>query len=387
MKMKENLKQFIRHPSWYLWILPVVAAFFGQRILARYPAFVEKYHARGLFRWLSVPISRLTSLVPFSLTEAAVVIGIPVALVLLAVWIVRLIRRPGKPMRLARLVRGFAWTAGLAYLLFMLLHGLNYARIPVGQSFALPVRERVSDELKETSAWLVEQTNRLRALTEEDEHGVFRLSQGVTETLKSVAADYTAAAADYPLLAGPEIRPKGVLLSHYWSYTGITGVYMPFFVESNVNIDVPEHTIPETALHEIAHTRGFAREDEACFLSFLVGLYSENPDHAYSVLLGATLRSLNALYGADAEAYQLVAAGLSDAVRRDLQAAGAYWKQFEGPVQEASTQINNAYLQANLQEDGVRSYGRMVDLVLAWFAQQSERGTLDSSIVAVRHRS
>ena len=276
---------------------------------------------------------------------------------LLAVWIVRLIRRPGKAMRLARLARGLAWTASLTYLAFMLLHGLNYDRLPVGQSFALPVRERASGELKETSTWLVEQTNRLRSLTQEDEHGIFRLSQGVAETLQSVAADYTAAAADYPLLAGPEIRPKGVLLSHYWSYTGITGVYMPFFVESNVNIDVPEHTIPETALHEIAHTRGFAREDEAGFLAFLVGLYSENPDHAYSVLLGATLHSLNALYGADPEAYQLVAADLSDAVRRDLQAAGAYWKQFEGPVQEASTQINNAYLQANLQADGVRSYG------------------------------
>lgn len=387
MKQKISIKQILRQPSWYLWLVPLFAAFLAQRILVAYPGLVETIHARALFRWLSIPISRVTSLIPFSLTEAAVVLGIPLAVTLLIIWIVRLVKRPGKAVRIARLARTAAWTLSVAYLMFMLLHGLNYARLPVGQSFDLPVRERTAAELRETAAWLVDQTNRVRSLSEEDESGVFVLSPDIGATLKTAAAAYAAAADDYPLLAGPPIRPKGVFLSHYWSYTGITGVYMPFFVESNVNIDVPEHTIPETALHEIAHTRGFAREDEAGFLAFLTGIYSDNPDFAYSVLLGAALRSLNALGGIDAEGYQAVAAQLSDAVWRDLHAAGAYWKQFEGPVQEASTKVNDAYLQANLQEDGVRSYGRMVDLVLAWYEQQAELGTLDASIAAVRPMS
>ena len=42
-----------------------------------------------------------------------------------------------------------------------------------------------------------------------------------------------------------------------------------------------------------------------------------------------------------------------------------YLKQFEGPVAEASNAANNAYLKANQQQDGTRSYGRMVDLLLA----------------------
>ncbi|MDW7659373.1 MAG: DUF3810 domain-containing protein, partial [Bacillota bacterium] len=387
VKQKTKIQSILSRPSWYLWLVPLSAAFLAQRVLITHPELVERVHARTLFRWLSIPISRITSLFPFSLTEASVILGIPLALILLITWIVRLIKRPEKALRFARLARATAWTLSVAYLMFMLLHGLNYARLPVGQSFDLPVRERTSDELQETAAWLVEQTNRIRSLSEEDERGVFVLSLGIDDTLKTASAAYDAASVDYPLLAGPPIRPKGVLLSHYWSYTGITGVYMPFFVESNVNIDVPEHSIPETALHEIAHTRGFAREDEAGFLAFLTGIYSDNPDFAYSVLLGAALRSLNALGGIDAEGYQAVASQLSDAVRRDLQATGVYWKQFEGPVQEASTKVNDAYLQANLQEDGVRSYGRMVDLVLTWYEQQSERGTLGASIAADRPAS
>ena len=41
------------------------------------------------------------------------------------------------------------------------------------------------------------------------------------------------------------------------------------------------------------------------------------------------------------------------------------WKQFEGPAAEISSAVNDAYLKANRQEEGVKSYGRMVDLLLA----------------------
>jgi hypothetical protein len=182
-----------------------------------------------------------------------------------------------------------------------------------------------------------------------------------------VNAAYDAAEVDWPALRGHSIRPKGVLLSHYWSYTGITGVYNPFLVEANVNIDQPAYSLPDTIAHEVAHTRGFAREDEANFVAFLTGMYSQNSDYRYSVMLDTWIRITNRLYTADKEAYEQVASGLTDAMRRDLTAGSLYWKQFEGPVQEVSDQANNLYLQANMQSDGVASYGRMIDLVLAWF--------------------
>jgi len=39
-------------------------------------------------------------------------------------------------------------------------------------------------------------------------------------------------------------------------------------------------------------------------------------------------------------------------------------------VADASTQMNDRYLKAHSQEDGVRSYGRMVDLMLAYYKEQ-----------------
>ena len=61
---------------------------------------------------------------------------------------------------------------------------------------------------------------------------------------------------------------------------------------------------------------------------------------------------------------------LSDGVQRDLAANNAYWDQFEGPIAQISSQVNDSYLKANQQEDGVKSYGKMVDLLLADYRQR-----------------
>ena len=53
---------------------------------------------------------------------------------------------------------------------------------------------------------------------------------------------------------------------------------------------------------------------------------------------------------------------------RDLAHYNAYWDSFEGPVEEAATTLNDNYLKFNQQESGVKSYGMMVDLILAYFA-------------------
>lgn len=376
--------RIIRHPSWYLWPVPGLVAFVAQRLLVDRPALVENVHTRRLFRCLSVPIGRLSSMVPFSITEWLLLIGVPLLLAGFIVWLVSLIRkRERRAARTGRLLKRLAWIISSLYLVFMLLHGLNYARQPAAVIFDLPVRERSAAELEAATNFLTLAASQLRADCSEDDQGVFVLDRGIDETLRTLSAAYDAAADRYPVLAGPPIRPKGVMLSHAWSYTGISGMYFPFLVEANVNIDMPHYQIPFTALHEIAHTRGFAREDEANFVAFLTGIADQRADIAYSAVVDAAGRALGALHDADQEAWERMAANLSEAVWRDFAAANAYWKQFEGPIRETSVQINHAYLQANLQQDGVKSYGRMLDLVLAWYDDRSTTGQLDNSIAAL----
>lgn len=376
-------RRHFKRTLYFLWLLPILIASAARQLLVNQPALVEKYHTGLIFKGLSRPISVLTSLVSFSLTELLVVGGALFVVLLLVGRLYRLIRRlMGKPKvsradslrRFRRILFVFLYVLATAYLLFTLLHGLNYERLPVARSFGLAVEPRSTEDLLAATAQLARMASAARTECVEDENGIFRLRDGITGTLNQTSAGYAAASADWPLLAGPALRPKGVLLSHYWSYTGITGVYFPFLVEANVNIDQPEYAIPDTAGHEFAHMRGFAREDEAGFISFLAGLYNPNPDFRYSALANAYVRCANSLYAQSQEAYTQVAAKLvSDGMSRDLAQNSLYWHQFDGPVAEASEEINQFYLEANRQTDGVRSYGRMIDLVLAYFEKNEDR--------------
>jgi hypothetical protein len=134
-----------------------------------------------------------------------------------------------------------------------------------------------------------------------------------------------------------------------------------------VNVDIPPYQIPATMLHELVHLRGFMREDEANFISYLSCINSDFEDFAYSGTMLALTYSMNALYAEDPDAYAILRDTYSQEVRNDMIYSWNYWKNFDTKVAEVSNNINDAYLKANNQEDGVKSYGRMVDLLLAYY--------------------
>ena len=69
---------------------------------------------------------------------------------------------------------------------------------------------------------------------------------------------------------------------------------------------------------------------------------------------------------------QVEQAGLPEAVRRDMWDNNAFWQRYEGRVSEAATRVNDTYLKVNSQAEGVKSYGRVVDLMLAYHRQEPE---------------
>ena len=174
----------------------------------------------------------------------------------------------------------------------------------------------------------------------------------------------------YPFLISGTWRVKSVVLSHQWSYTGYTGVYCPWLGEASVNVDVPPCELGHTVTHELAHTMGFAREDECNFIGYLACVESGDPDYVYSGYLSAYIYCSNALYAYDKDMWRECYQHIGEGVRRDLKQRNAYWKQFEGQVQESSQKVNDAFIKANGDEKGTLSYGQMVAFVLRWYDAQ-----------------
>ena len=334
---------------------------------SRSPATVERVYSRGLYPHIARALTILTDWIPFSLAEVVgtlLIAGITAAVITSAFdhdW-----RTIGR--MILRLLAG----AATLYFLFIVLWGLNYSRMSFAQAAGLDTSNPTKTELAAVCEWLINETNTLRLQMTENTAGTMLLPLGVHDALKRTQLGYNDAGRYYPTLTGRYSTPKGVQASKLLSYQGIGGIYMPFTGEANVNILMPHSSIPFTAAHEAAHQHGYSREDEANFIAYLTCSLHPDKDFRYSGTLQAMLYAMRALNGQDPDTHMLLSSSISVAVKRDIQAERDFWKAHEGIVERISRRMNDAYLKANRQEDGVASYGRMVDLLIAQYREHGQ---------------
>ncbi len=339
-------------------------------IVARlFPPVAEYVFARGIFRVFAIPIGFLTGLVPVSLAEL-LIFFLPILLLVLFFRFMFLMFRPGRKEVLKRWGLNAGAALSLLLFLFTILCGVNYYRYEFQTFCDFEVKEYTVDQLYELCVYLAEQSNETKAqVTEIDEHGVVEL-----EDFSKVAGDAEEAfeklKEEYPVFRFSTGRAKPVHASHWMSYTGIVGIYIPFTMEANVNTDVEDYNRPADTCHELAHLHGFMRENEANYISYLACIGSDEAYIQYSGYMMALIYATNALYEEDVQKYMEIAELLSEEVKADLRAEDVYWEEIRNSdayetVEAVSDQVNNTYLKVNGQSDGVKSYGKMVDLLIA----------------------
>lgn len=335
--------------------------------------FAEQFFALHIYKWLSQAISMITSIFPFSIAEVLILILPIIFLFLLIQFIIKYVKE--KEKRTDRLWKGILntlCTVSIAVFLFVVLAGINYYRYPFRYYSNLELRDSSVHELYVLTKSLAMEANQLREMTETDDNGVFQLSMSMHELAEQAAEAMSALSKEYPVLAGNYNAPKPVLSSSLMSHTEITGIFIPYTMEANVNVDIPDYSIPSTMLHELAHLRGFMREDEANFIAYLAGMESDHPEINYSSTMLALIISGNALYAEDTDLYFEIRDRYSVDVLNDIRANSRYWQRYEDTVvSTVSNKINDTYLKVNDQSDGVKSYGRMVDLLLAKYREEN----------------
>lgn len=334
------------------------------------PEQVEALYARGVYPRVARLLAAASACVPFSLAEA----GLALVAVLVVVRVVTRRLRAARGVSVPHVARASRWRAGalrwgaagaLAYAVFLLVWGLNYDRPPLARLLGLTPVPVASAELQALCRELLDTAATLRAGLPEDAAGAMRSPDGAPGALQRAPAGYARLAAEQPLFAGPRHAPKALVSSALFSRLGISGLYVPFTGEPHVNVDVPASGLPFAACHELAHQRGFAREDEASFVGYLACRAHPDPDFRYSASFEAFLEALAALQPFARDAAQDLARQVPPGVRRDWAALDAWVRRHAGPARTLSHAVNDAYLRAQGQAEGVRSYGRVVDLLLA----------------------
>lgn len=311
--------------------------------------------------------ARIFSLFPFSAVEF-MLYGFCLFLVFYPLFIWGCFLRRKEKVRPKKIAASYfsalVFLLSLLWFLYSAHCGVNYYRTDFASDSGFTAADYTGEELLDYCSYLTGELNEVSAFINKDASGRCLSSDDFFIEGSQIMADLGKV---YPSLGGFYPRAKPVSFSEILSWQHLCGIYSPFTVEANVNADMPGFYIPFTVCHELSHLKGYMQEEEANFISYLACTESGNMNFRYSGLLLAYIYAMDELYQYDRAGFADVRKLLCETASLDIQANSLFWHQYDGKIAEVSSQINDSYLKANSQTDGIASYNRVVGLMIAHY--------------------
>ena len=157
------------------------------------------------------------------------------------------------------------------------------------------------------------------------------------------------------------IWPAGTLLQ-----LGATGIYIPFIGEGQVDAALAPVSMPFTYAHEMAHAYGFGDEGSANFIAWLTCEQSGDPVIRYTGRLDYWFDVMGQLRQEDSLAYERYRAMLPTGIEADIASVRSVYERYPGFFPALSRKLYDTFLKGQGIEEGIRSYSRVVGLVIAW---------------------
>ena len=317
---------------------------------------VETVYSRGFYpRWQHL-VTGTSNLSGFAIVDVLLV-GVALYLIWVIVRFIRGIRNRGIGSAAWELARRLVRTAALLGLIFLVNWGLNYRRKPLEET----IRAGVPGEVT---------TEDIRALAERSiagTHDTRPSDAGVDRSYPSVAARLAGPFQQALKQLGMTVpstvgRPKvSRILTPFYTKAGVTGMVNPFVLESIVHPNLLPFERPMVLAHEWAHLAGFADEADASAVGWLACMLGD-PDLAYSAHLSVVLEAASAL---PPPVWRELRPKLDAAVLQDIADLRKRLEKQEPVVREAAFKVYDRYLKSNGVSDGVRSYSRMLRVLVA----------------------
>ena len=364
MRFWKWIKRNVPKPAMVLYSLALVS-FCIHILCILFTGFADFFsvYIAGFFRML---LAKLSGLYRFSLAEI-LIISMPIVFLLIIVTVIRYAKQDDTT-KINRFFAGAFAVVSLFYSTFVFTYGMGYRGYTLDVKLGLDKQTVSVEELKLSSEYLAQMVNE-SAKEVNFVYGGHSIMPYDFETLsKKINETYADCEDQYSFLNNFSSRVKPMLLSRGMSYIHMLGMYTYYTGEANINTEFPDYSMPFTVAHEMAHQRGIAREDEANFMAYLICTASKDPYIRYSGYLNMYEYTQAALYSADKSAYAKVNGKLCMEAKYDIESYRMFFMQFkDSKAAGVADKLNDAFLKGNGQEEGTRSYGLVVDLVVAYF--------------------
>ena len=366
MKKTKNEKKgiFLYAPLWTLIFFGIAALALAAEILSRYSVGLADFVSGTFGKAVRTVMAYATYIFPFSVAEMLLWFS-PVILGVIIYLAVKCVNRSWQSF--SRFVAGLLAIASMIYSMFVCTLGTAYYGTKVADKMGIARKNVSAEELYDTVKQLVEVISAEIDKVHYPEGTYSVMPYSYEEMNKKLNDAFAVVCEKYDGIDSIVSRTKPVILSPYWTYTHISGLYTFFTGEANVNTNYPDVVMVSSAAHELAHQRGVVSEDEANFVAFMVCLNSDDPFIRYAGCMDVYQDLTTALYSASPELYMKLWSEVPKEVTAEYNAYSEFFDKYrENVAADVAGSMNNAYIENHNQPAGVKSYGMVVDLVVSY---------------------
>ncbi len=328
--------------------------------LKQHPQVVETYYSKGTYPIVSKVSRFLLGWLPFSMGD--------VLYVALGILIVRSLVRNRKQFFTSTrkfFISAFAF-ASVVYFAFQFLWGLNYHRQPLHTSLGIG-NAYSTEELIHFAERLIAKCNALHHNLSANDSMKVDVPYSRKEIYAKTEESYRSLQQMHASFLYQPTSLKSSLLSLPLTYMGYSGYLNPFTNEAQVNYMMPTYKLPTTSAHEVAHQLGYGAENEANFIGYLATIHNPDPIFQYIGYTYGLRYCLGEIHRVDPIEFERLSNLLNKGIKENYREGREFWQKYQNPAEPIFKKSYDAYLKANNQEKGIKSYSYIVALLVNYY--------------------
>ncbi len=304
----------------------------------------SEWYTRNIYNLYLNIFSPINRFIPFSITEIVFILFILSIVSLIVACVVLLIKK--RKEQALQIILFIPLLSLFALDLYQGTAGISYSRksLPI----SLYENDVAKDDALKIVKYFVDDFNYVSSLLTYDESGEVICPYSYEELNDILLDEYCKIESSY--LIGSNYNTKKMLFPTLYSEFHITGMFFSITTESIINYYIPNSDLPFTMLHELSHSRGILREDDAQLMAAFISLSSDIPFVKYSGYMNTIYSMLNLARLIDEEEGIKINNSLREEIFLDSQYSSNFWNKYH-TLNDIATFFNDLYLKLFSNDD------------------------------------
>lgn len=357
-------------------------------ILAMVSSEISETLSATLSKGVRGALTAVSNLVPVSLVEILAIVAV-VGILGYAGFLIYKTIKEKEGIKIAGIWVQFGYVLlavfGTGFLIYTMCYGVTTNRTKLYKSALEEYMPKKFTEQSMDSA-VIYYTDQINQVAVDGMSNIFYTASGhsryastgssVEEIGEAVNACFDAAAEDYEILKGGEVKAKKLLFSPLYTAMGVGSIYCPFTSEVLINTDYPEVVVPMQVARAIAKQRGITDDADASIMAFIVcteyadAISGYNADYIkYAAYMDAYMNLGSVAYKVSANLHLYCGAALKESAKKDVIA-------FVKELDALYGNVSNLEFTAAAEKTSTADYKVLAKLLYKDFNNRVESGSI-----------